>query len=211
MRQLAPDDLNQCVAALPEQLGRAMVEWGGVVYVCGGHIRGTIAHERPSDIDVYTRDDSTAADLLDQLGEDRHETDFASTVILGRRPVQVITRWHGTPPRLIEAFDFTVCQAAVWYGEDGWTSLASDDFYPDLAARRIRFAHPDAARDPLDAGGTLMRLMKYTARGYSASPETVAEVAQSAVMANGGVEALVGSLRGIDPAYWPEWAREAVR
>ena len=209
-RILREEDVLRAAARLPEKLGASLMDLGSRVgvraFVAGGHVRAAITGERTRDVDVFVRDRETADELIETLGGGAHETEFALSVSVGGRPVQVIHRWtFESPAAVIRHFDFSVCQGAIWYDGSAWRGACSEDFYPDLAARRLRFQQADAIREPVEAGGTLLRLMKYAGRGYSASPETVAAVAFEAVTRTDDFAALVDALRGVDPLLWPAW------
>lgn len=182
MRALTEHDLLLIRRKLPKFLAEELKS--GSAYIAGGFIRAVIAHEEPSDIDLFVRDRDTAEALATRLEEDNGElyrvvTDNAITLYdhgrLGRIPIQIITRWfYSDPHELVMEFDFTICQAAVWYvpamGEGSlamkayWNSVASDGFYPDLAAKRLTYTAP--ARNE-DAGGSILRVLKYYRRGYT--------------------------------------------
>lgn len=227
MRRLEASDTHRTVAGLPSALGRTMRDSETPVMVAGGYVRATIAGERAKDVDVFVPNEKAADDLLSRMapGADPHVTEFARSVLVGGRLVQVIHRWDlSTPIDVMDQFDFTVCQAVVHHAGGEWRGVCSDLFYEDLASRRIRYTRePDDERPAIEAGGTLLRLVRYVARGYRASPETVAAVAYEAVRAvrdeggeswTGGdqfyrLSLLTETLRGVDPVPTPEWMRAA--
>jgi hypothetical protein len=173
--ELTRNDLHYVVQRLPRDVRDLLSQNGGKLFVGGGFIRATIAGETPSDIDVFGDSKmllSSVADLLlsRRPGSYLHKTKNAITLITpGRMPVQFITRWvFEKGEHLIASFDFTVCQAAVWRTDAQtnapWASSTGDGFYVDLAGRRLVYTSP--VRDE-DAGGSMLRLIKYVKRGYS--------------------------------------------
>jgi hypothetical protein len=142
----------------------------------------------------------------------------------GKTPVQVITRWmFGNSEKIkelrksgdknkhiattmmlqevIESFDFTVCQAGLIYmpgigfldlEERGWIGICSDTFYEDLCAKRLVYTKPDRKED---AGGSILRLLKYTARGYRATLDSVAAIAARWVMGTDSTTAHDGKMK----------------
>ena len=99
---------------------------------------------------------------------------------------------------VVDSFDFTVCQAGLVYiptpiqisspdnelfqmfgGTGSWLGICSDTFYEDLCAKRLVYTKPERLED---AGGSMLRLLKYTARGYRATLDSVAAVAARWVM-----------------------------
>jgi hypothetical protein len=100
----------------------------------------------------------------------------------------MITRWpFGDPLVLLESFDYTVCKAVVWVDGGKWKSAIDPAFYPDLAAKRLTYTHP--ARNE-DAGGSLMRMRKFVARGYNIQPLSIAGVVARLVIGAGKVDGL---------------------
>ncbi len=186
------------------------------VVVAGGVVRAAVTGEKISDIDVFGADEAAcreaAAAYKSKLppfcSARQVDSSNAITVVArDRRTVQFITRWsYSTPEQLIRSFDFSVARAAVWWRRNGvgWASVCDPRFYVDLAARRLVYM------DPVDntAGGTLLRLQKFAARGYRASAFQVTKVVQALVGAAGGDQAtndgIAALVREVDPRA-PEW------
>lgn len=170
MNALTPTDLQFIVRRTPRDVRRLLES--GPFFVGGGFIRETIAGNEVRDVDVFG---PTKGQLLDAAesfaaarGVKTHNTDNAITVLAPPRiPVQFITRWTFDAPKpLIDSFDFTVCQAVVWFdkAEQAWRSMVSEGFYPDLAARRLVYTTPKREEE---AGGSMMRVRKFLARGWN--------------------------------------------
>lgn len=206
-------DLRRVVRRLPQALVATLTEDGkprGVV--AGGFIRTVIANERPSDIDVFGANVTEVWALSEAYRKrvDRSravETDNAITIVAPSvLPVQFIKRWtFENPILLLKSFDFSIARAAVWYMDKAWFGVVHRRFYRDLAARRLVYL------SPVDntAGGTLLRLQKFAARGYRASAFNIAAIAQ-ALATQGGAEPRVTDqmarlVREVDPRS-PEWA-----
>jgi hypothetical protein len=196
------------------------------LFLAGGFIRATIAGEKVSDIDMFgiSKDDlmRIAKDLTLSRKGRYFETKNAITVLAPPRfPVQFITRWLFSDANLlVESFDFTVCKAAIWAErvadtvKDGvhtkkhkFHSLISDGFYADLAARRLVYTHP--IRDE-EAGGSLMRAIKFVKKGYNIQAQSLAGVISRVmckVNTKGGTitnekwlsTVVTGLLREVDP------------
>lgn len=212
---MEPEDVVRVAAALPPTLAKAMhAHRGMAMVVAGGFVRDVVSGRRPRDVDVFvgTEDDVAAVDavLRPAATGEPHVTDNATGYVVDGRLVQVVTRWTFTDAwEVLRGFDFTVAQAAVWHEAERWWGGVGPSFYADLAARRLRLSGvlPDE-RTPEEAGGTLMRLVKHSRRGYVATPDTVAACAWAAVAACEDLDGVLRTLRGIDPGYWPEWVRE---
>lgn len=117
--------------------------------------------------------------------ESVRETDNAYTLKLWQTPVQFIHRWSFPDPvHAIQSFDFTISRAAFWYAKiyrgeieiangppvpvidtdrSGWRSVVDNRFYADLAAKRLIYTNPIRNED---AGGSMLRVLKYYQRGY---------------------------------------------
>jgi hypothetical protein len=182
--ELRKQDLQHVVARLPKDVIALIKERN--LFLGGGFVRATIAGEKPADIDLFgsTKDqlEASARALSDQRhGARMHSSKNALTVLSGSRmPVQMIFRWlYSLPEDLMKSFDFTVAQAIIWYaknenGDGGlWHSCCHDDFYPDLAARRLVYCSPFRNED---AGGSILRVRKFLARGYNIQAPALAAV-----------------------------------
>lgn len=67
----------------------------------------------------------------------------------------------------IDSFDFSVCQAAIWFEYGKWQTVCSAKFYSDLNARKLRFINQE--RDDESPVVSLWRAAKYTERGFTLS------------------------------------------
>lgn len=185
MNVLRDQDQGFVLARIPSDI-RALLK-GHRLILGGGFIRDTIAGFPVSDIDLFGPDSATleAAALLLAVQRDGRKIDTPNAITLlapPRMPVQFITRWmYSEPEAVVSSFDFTVCQAALWYDlrAHQWQSRIGDDFYPDLAARRLVYTSPQ--RDEA-AGGSLMRVRKFLARGYNIQAASLAAVVARLVL-----------------------------
>lgn len=178
MNELLPEDLNYIVRNLPKDV-RSLLQKDAGVYLAGGFIRAMVAGEKVSDIDLWGAD-KKHLDIVAELFAGKRQvrcmtTDNAHTILtMGRTPVQFITRWtYDDPVKLAEAFDYSIAQAVVWYRDGIWQSWVGEFFYPDLAAKRLRYLCPVRNED---AGGSLLRMQKFISRGYRISPESMGKV-----------------------------------
>lgn len=180
MATLTPQDLAFVLSRLPRDL-RDMVKDQGL-QVGGGFIRETIAGGVVQDVDIFgptkERLEAAAAYLkVKREGAREHKTPNAITIVSPPRlPVQFITRWLFTDAsELVASFDFTVCQAAVWYDTEAkaWASCIGESFYSDLAARRLVYTFPVREEE---AGGSMLRVRKFLARGYVVQAASLAGV-----------------------------------
>ena len=188
---LTDTDLNFVVRRLPKDVRTLLQSNAGLLYVGGGFIRDTIAGIEPKDLDILgapTRLKGAAAALHVMRGNEgnkviAHETDNAITIVCPPRlPVQFITRWTFANSRdALASFDFTVCQACIYFdsGLDIFVGECSDLFYPDLAARRLTYTFPQREEE---AGGSMMRAVKFLRRGWNIQPHSLAGVMSRVAM-----------------------------
>jgi len=181
----------KCVVQLMESDKRAML--------AGGFIRACVANEEPQDVDLFAPDADTAGLYARLLAGDKGTVWTSANAHTVRRPdaalpIQVIHRWaYSTAEELAESFDFTVAKSVVWCGSGRdaathraeWMSTAHPDFYADLAARRLVYTSPKRNED---AGGSLLRVLKFYQRGYRIPLDSMGAV----------VARLVGSVKDID-------------
>lgn len=124
-------------------------------------------------------------DITKHWKESVHETDNAYTLKHWQTPIQFVHRWTFTDPvSAIQSFDFTISRAAFWFEKvyrgsfpdaagnevkvldnerSGWRSVADIRFYADLASKRLIYTNPIRNED---AGGSMLRVLKYYQRGY---------------------------------------------
>lgn len=166
MTELDRHDLQWCLRRAPKQVLELMKKHGPKIVVAGGYIRSCIANEKINDIDLFCQTKESAAQFAKELanGGKVHETDNAFTVSTKRRiSVQFIHRWtFDTPAACIDSFDFTIACGCFWF-DGSWQSLTDDHFYPDLSAKRLVYRAPKRNED---AGGSMLRVLKFYQRGY---------------------------------------------
>lgn len=211
-------DVYWCVRRLPKSVFDLMKKHRQLVTLAGGYVRSCIAHEDINDIDLFTSSKDMAGVLAKQLAGDGKpfETDNAFTVKpKPGLPVQFIHRWTFAKPQdVVPSFDFTVALAALWWAGERWESLCDERFYTDLAAKRLVYCSP--ARNE-DAGGSILRVLKFYQRGYRIPLDSLGAVISRLVM---GVDeqklyhkdvpreqmlskVLTGLLREVDPLIDP--------
>lgn len=231
MQQLTASDLNFVLTRTPRDILAQLKQFPGILFLAGGFIRATIAGEKVSDIDLFGPTESFCVQQANALAVKRkarvHKTNNAITVLAPPRvPVQYITRWtFSGPAELVSSFDFTICQAAIWADKvevkaEGvnpgykFRSLICDNFYPDLAARRLVYTQPKRIEE---TGGSLMRAFKFVKKGYNIQAPSIAglvartisgvdmrAVEKSVAIDGGTVEertafVVMGLLRQVDP------------
>ena len=210
-------DLHYAVQRLPKPLKDLLKQeiWHGKVFIGGGYIRAIVAGEKLNDIDLFVSDAKVAevvALALCEKGRTPYKTDNAYTIKVWGETVQIIHRWvFDTPEAISESFDFTVCCAVIYHGQHGWHSFCDPEFYPDLASKRLNYRNPVRNED---AGGSMLRVLKYYQRGYRIPLDSLSDVIARLIegvnweiVDSGGMElskVICGLLREVDPLIDPE-------
>jgi hypothetical protein len=169
MSALSLADLHLVVRRMPRDVQDALRQNPGL-FVGGGFVRAVVGNEEVNDIDFFGPDYAFVFRVAEMLKSRTSDTTLLKTknaITLaspGRTALQFITRWSfSTPEDLVRSFDFTVCQAAVCFERGMFRSVVGPRFYQDLAAKRLTYTLP--IRDE-EAGGSMLRVIKYVKRGY---------------------------------------------
>lgn len=206
MTNLHHDDVRWCVRLLPKSV-KDLLKAHRSVFLAGGYIRSRIANEAVQDIDLFVSDFDRAALVASALanGSTVHKSENAFSLEVGEYKVQVIHRWtFAHPSEAIKSFDFTIAQAAIYYSS-GWQSVCAADYYRDLAGRRLVYTRPDRNED---AGGSILRVLKFYQRGYRMPLDSLSAVVARLVSGVPAVsvpqdvmaDKLLGLLHEVDPA-----------
>lgn len=166
--ELSRHDINWCVRRLPRAVRKMFEEESRQLIIAGGYVRACVANERINDIDIFasSKDAAKEAALFLCDGNEKRlvSTDNAFTVRGYGFPIQFIHRWvFDTPQSIVESFDYTIACAAIYFAVGEWRSLCDGEFYSDLAAKRLVYRSPVRNED---AGGSMLRLLKFYQRGY---------------------------------------------
>lgn len=178
MIELNVFDVTRAVRMLPSEVRCALES--KKCFLAGGYIRAVIANETVNDIDLFVSTKADADDLVkffqSKCDCKSFKTKNAVTLTGMKHVVQIIHRWtFDTPAQCIESFDFTIACSAIWYDREqvGFFSMCDDLFYQDLAAKRLVYRNPVRNED---AGGSMLRLLKFYRAGYTGPLQTIADV-----------------------------------
>jgi hypothetical protein len=214
MNTLTPDDLRYIVGMMPAIL-RSQIK-AHKLMLAGGAIRSLILREKVNDWDLFgasAEQLAAATESLEATYAHRTRTirskNAYTITAAGRTPIQLITRWtYSAPEDLWRDFDFTIARAVIWCEDDKWKSATDPDYYADLAARRLRYRSPTRLED---AGGSMMRVLKFLRAGYIIAPEQLALVMaritgrirwdHNMVTRDGGARVITALLREVDPLH----------
>lgn len=172
--------------------------------VAGGFIRAYYAGERPSDLDLYFRNEKDLNTVLAELQAKswavRFESDRAITLLKDNKMVQLIKFVYAEPAVIIENFDFTICCAALTMNKDGNGDLIGDvflhdDYFEHLAGKLLIF---QGSQFPLSS---LKRSIKFIRRGYSICDENIIALSEaiSQVVNWGDAASVEEHIAGMDP------------
>lgn len=157
-------------AYLKDQAGKEilslMQEFKG--FLAGGAVTSVFSSTKIRDFDMFflfkeRLKEALQSKLVLDAKKDKKtvETDSALSLMVGNRRLQLIKCVTGTPNKIIDGFDFTICQGA-FHIQSGFTF--GDDFFRHLAQRRLVFN--------IKAGFpicSLYRARKFMKRGFSMS------------------------------------------
>lgn len=167
-------DLQWIIRRIPEKVKSAMKKHPLSYIIGGGFIRAIIAGEQISDLDIFANTKEAADELVKELvgNGKKFETPNAVGVVIGGMPVQVIHRWtFDCSSAMLDHFDFTIAKACVYLTQTGtWMSLCHQDYYADVAAKRLVFTGSD------EPGASLLRVLKFSRRGYNIPIRDLASV-----------------------------------
>lgn len=178
MLELCKNDLDWALRKIPNSL-KYQIEKDLKYHpylIAGGFIRSCVSGERINDIDVFTHSKEAAQNFADKFCSRNRQfvSENAISFNVEGSNVQVIYKWtFNSPEEIIAHFDFTIAQAVLWcIDKNKWNSMISDNFYQDLAAKRLVYTNPD---NP-EAGGSMLRMIKFVRRGYNPTLTTIAQI-----------------------------------
>lgn len=224
--KLERNDLYFAAKRLPKELVFIMKTdaWLGKIFVGGGYLRSVVTREAVNDVDVFVGSKDSADFLKKDLqlasGDKRIrviETKNAYTLLGFSAPIQIIHRWtFDNVKSVADSFDFTICCAAIQTiklvtGAITFDSWCDDRFYTDLAGKRLIYRKPICNED---AGGSLLRVLKYYQKGYAIPLDSYADVIARMLQAvdmgankvrteEGLSSVICGLLREVDPNVDP--------
>lgn len=174
--ELIPGDLRQGLMAAGPQATIA----GGFLRTVGSRVIESryrqAAEHSPKDIDVFVGSEAGIGTLSDPLLDGRdwvRHNDSCTIKTEGETPIQVIGALEfAHPVELIDQFDFSVIQAAMWWNGSEWEGVATDSWVHNISTRVARYNA--AAPNP---AGTLARIARFVELGYSIPDASLARIA----------------------------------
>lgn len=150
-------------------LYRTMQQYPRTIWIAGGFIRSFLNGETICDIDVFGCDLMYMGMAIEACRAETKaamkKTRYTITMDGAIAPVQFITSAvYPNARHCIDLFDFTVCQAAIWYQGGRWHSACSEYFHQDLEKKRLRYTSPNRVdENPI---AWLYRVKRYVDKGY---------------------------------------------
>lgn len=137
--------------------------------IAGGAILSTFTHQEVNDVDVYFRSEEQMAQAFVRVTKDWDSVYLGHTdksITLKDRESDVIVQfiyfdYFKDAEAVFEAFDFTVCMAAIELKPESNELVMHPSFLSDMASRTLKFNN--GTRFPYIS---LVRTRKYQERGY---------------------------------------------
>lgn len=159
------DQIDKVCSHLGDDMFEALTEADAII--AGGAILSAFTHQDINDIDVYFRDRESMMKAFVKVTRDWESIYLGHTdksITLKDKGSETIVQFiyfdfFATPEDIFQAFDFTVCMAAIELGTLAF--VAHKDFISDMASRTLHF-NPGTKFPYI----SLIRTKKYQERGY---------------------------------------------
>lgn len=180
---LSKAHLDAIFKKLPIGVTYQLQRYADHLFLAGGAIRAILNNESVNDIDLFAQHASIAegAAHFFQGGNATvklHVTENAFTIKDVNPHVQIVRRdYYDTPQAVLDSFDFVVCKAVIWYDGNLWQSRVDPGFFNDLEQQKLTYCSP-VGQDPRDS---LLRVLKFSARGYSVDARSLAKIVTQTV------------------------------
>lgn len=181
----------------------------GKAWIAGGYPAYCVSESKnpplPGDVDIFPCDEQT----WDALYWEFHSQDtfayresiraMTMSFFEDKPDIQIVRppdNGNWSIKKLMQDFDFTVCKAVLINPE---TVLVDDCFYVDTREMRLRIEN---INNPI---GAMMRVAKYTAKGYAIAPCEMVKILEDFAKADkSSQEKLLNDFRTMDH---PDWER----
>jgi hypothetical protein len=173
--------MKNVIEKAPETLVEKTLQWCPLLdkmpgpIIAGGFIRAYYTGTRPSDMDLFFREQKLFDISLALLKENyqlKVETERAWTFLTPEdRAVQIVKTWIGDPQEIINAFDFIMSMGALdWITKQ---VFYHENFLLDLMQRRLVYN-----KEAYCLGlSSLKRVVKFVSQGYRISEQDLAYLA----------------------------------
>lgn len=170
----------ECVAHLPPYLNERMREHGTSLVLAGGFIRDVSSGHRFQDVDLFASSVHLASTLSNYVNKTYQSTVFERDRLYSVTWGGVEYQFHygykfKSVEDLLNQFDLSIARAAVWYTGKDWTGIHWHTWLQDSAAKKLVCL----SREPEIE--IALRLLRFTARGYSIDVANLSHVIASIV------------------------------
>lgn len=144
-------------------------------FIAGGFARHSLLDYNTSysDIDIYSRSNKKYEDLRDFLIgmlTVKNESETSITFENNWSIIKPILDFYGEPDKVLDSFDFTICQAAIVSPEE---CIHAKTFFEDEDKKRLIIFNTTYAIN------TFFRVIKYAKKGYYIPPLEVLKIFNS--------------------------------
>ncbi len=179
-----PSLAHDLARKLPEDVQTILRKFGPDICVAGGYVRDLLLDAEPNDIDIFGTHIDAVEGAIEEFKYDvfhyLHYTTTINAVTFYPNQkyngpvVQFITRvYYSDHYKLIQSFDFSICQAALYWDGHQWVGITTPEFWGDLTDRTMHYTAPERDEDP---GASVLRMVKFAGRGFRIPKEDVARV-----------------------------------
>lgn len=179
--------LRKLLELLPRTVLETLKRFPGLA-LAGGSIGDVLRGEMPRDYDLWWSGPrltpKTTREIQESLATPETTITAVGNLLRFMSPtIKVdLVRHHpfGDTTGLVQGFDFTVCQAALFYDTHKATFVCtcSDRFYPDNC-NRVLVLNPD--RNRASDGNLIFRLVKYLGKGFHILEDQVVGTTEAVV------------------------------
>ena len=137
-------------------------------WIAGGAVLSAITDAPTKDYDTYCSNYELMIERLKGRGVDcnQYEHGLFSHLQIDNKLIEITSRTFQTPSEILDKYDFTIISAAY----DGKILTYHPRFWQDVAIKTIQLT---GVNFPVRI---LMRVIKYTSRGYTPTHETMSEL-----------------------------------
>jgi hypothetical protein len=179
-----PDLTANITKQLPEDVKVLLQRFGSGLCVAGGFCRDSFLGDTPKDVDIFGTSEELVRDASNWFGWLNNDYEGAVDTANSRtfkpkydhevQPVQFVTRtFYSTHEELIESFDWSVCQCAVYFSHlsEKFEGICTKAFGEDIQAGTLHYTAPERDEDP---GASVLRMVKLTHRGFKPTEDSIA-------------------------------------
>lgn len=159
--------IDKTISLIGSDMLLALNKAGAII--AGGAVLSNFTHQEVKDVDVYFRDRNSMIEAFVELTDDWDSVYLGHTdksITMKDRDSGAIVQFiyfdfFDNAEAVFEAFDFTVCMAAIELNQGNYELVMHPKFLSDVASRTLHF-NPNTAYPYI----SLIRTRKYEEKGY---------------------------------------------